>query len=108
MVSTIEYFIKPFRNPGNAVFGILVRKCARVKHNIAHTERMRTANLLLQKINSQLVGVRLVGAEIDNIWSVNDDFVDPRLLHGSFSFFNIHRFNGLAPRVLRSPGVYHE
>ncbi|MOA13891.1 hypothetical protein D3C78_1339590 [compost metagenome] len=79
-----------------------------MKYDIPNAQRMSTANFLLQKINSKLVRIGLVGAQVNNVRRMNDNFTDFGCLHRSITFFNEHRVNRFTPRILRCSGIYHE
>ncbi|MNI99554.1 hypothetical protein D3C73_1586590 [compost metagenome] len=73
-----------------------------------HLKRMRTADFLLQKINGQLIRTFLIGTQVDDVWSMNNNLLHTVLLHRLLSFSGIHGFNRLAARILRRPRIYHK
>ncbi|MNN58075.1 hypothetical protein D3C81_1731030 [compost metagenome] len=79
-----------------------------MKYNMLDLKLMGTADLLLQEINSKLICVVLIGAQINDIWSVHDDLFNAVSLHCQFPFGRIHRFNRLTACILRRSRIYHE
>ena len=52
LIRTAEHFIKAFGNSVDAVFSILIGIRTGMENDILHADRMRTANLLLQKLTA--------------------------------------------------------
>ncbi|MNE60820.1 hypothetical protein D3C80_1559920 [compost metagenome] len=69
---------------------------------------MGTADLLLQEINSKLISIILIGTQVNNIGSMNDNLFNAVRFHCQLAFSRIHCFNRLAARILRRSRIYHE
>ncbi|MNY50662.1 hypothetical protein D3C86_1861810 [compost metagenome] len=90
LVRTAKHLVQTVSNPLNAEFRILVSVGSRMKYNMLHLKRMRTADFLLQEINSQLIRTFLVRAQVDDVRSMDYNFFHTIVFHRLLAFCGIH------------------